>query len=154
MARWGPEHRDRRFAEKRDLLPQRGHPGGIQREDRPPSTADAEDEPGPAKDLDVVGHQRVAATHPLAEIGGTHPGFALGEGARAQTGRLAEEHDDAEPQGISERAEAANQVLSRQREHEPPLHVAMGPGPHRVRSHQSRWGTCLEEDDGSLERSF
>ncbi len=50
---------------------------------------------------------------------------------------MGEEHDDAEPQRVSERSKAVKQILSRKREHVPFLHVPVAPRPHRVGSHQS-----------------
>lgn len=60
---------------------------------------------------------------------------------------MGEENDDAQPQGISQRAEAGQQILSRKCEHVPRFHVSVDPGSHRVRSHQSAWVRVSRETD-------
>ncbi len=101
----------------------------------------------------MVGNERVGAPDSLPEVRDTHPGFTLSEGTGARTGGVGEENDDAQPQGISERAEAGQQILSRKCEHVPCFHVAVAPGSHRVRSHQSPWVRVSQATD-TLERSF
>jgi len=96
----------------------------------------------------VVGHERVRAAYPGAEVRHAHPRFTVGEGSGARPRGVGKEHQHAETQWVADRPKAEKQVLSRQREHDAGVGCRPGTGTAPGSFAPVALGTC-QSSDGS-----